>query len=885
MKTLEAVETYLRSTRYDGNADLIDRVLENLDGLEIQVNVSGAGGEPVEGKQSTYTDGIDTWYSFRVPRGAFTDNPHWRNTNIRYDLMEHVQSVGSTGWNWKRQVSLWVAFDFDSLVGHAAGVGISDNELERIKQSVQDLDYVEVRQSTGGRGLHLYVMLPEVATLNHTEHAALGRVVLTQMSQDVGFDLFDRVDTCGSNTWIASKRASAEINSFKLLKAAPAVFSEIPEDWKEHCEVIKRKKARVSIGADTDESAFDRLASAHRKVQLDETHLKVRDRLVEMGCCTWNPELNLMTTHTKLLEEIHGEPDMGIQGVFMTSSPGSNLTEPNCFAYPMDGGGWRVYRFSMGCAEHPSWTQDGRTYTSTFFNKPADLKAASTVSGAAQTKKGNFSFRRLEDAINTIKSLSNDPNLDIKPSPSMLERPAIVGKTTTGGVFVETKKHDGDQPGPLWNDVDRRGHWTAVVQIRAEDNSGIILDYDDQIRCLKTSKKDMAGWATLHADGDWDQVNASHAKLALIGLGNSKTEADEIMGHAVRNNWMVTSIPFMPEYSNDRKWNRDAAQLVFDPEPYEGNDDPHPTWTQILNHVGNGLTAAIRNNKYCVENDITTGGEYLLLWIAAMFQQPFEPLPYLALFGQQNTGKSVFGEAISLLVTKGVVNVDRILAGGTEFNGELEGCILGLIEERDIGNSKTSMNKLKQLVTAKEISIRRMRIDSYAVPNSAHYVQTTNDLMGLPKFEAGDTRITLIEVKPFEREIPKSELFDMLRSEGSAFTYTVLNKRLPPTDGRLRLPIIETQLKRSTAALNQHPVDTFIQDYCILDSESSMCLIDFIASLKATSSSTFTQKQITKHLQGLGAVKIVKADKTDTVMGLRLKSGAERDQTFESLAQ
>ena len=43
------------------------------------------------------------------------------------------------------------------MTGHAKGVGITDEDLEKVKQKAMQLPYVEVRGSTGGGGLHLYV--------------------------------------------------------------------------------------------------------------------------------------------------------------------------------------------------------------------------------------------------------------------------------------------------------------------------------------------------------------------------------------------------------------------------------------------------------------------------------------------------------------------------------------------------------------------------------------------------------------------------------------------------------------------------------------------------------------------------------------------------------
>ena len=42
-----------------------------------------------------------------------------------------------TGWDWQARRSRWLAFDFDSLTGHAKGVGISDEELEKVKQAAE----------------------------------------------------------------------------------------------------------------------------------------------------------------------------------------------------------------------------------------------------------------------------------------------------------------------------------------------------------------------------------------------------------------------------------------------------------------------------------------------------------------------------------------------------------------------------------------------------------------------------------------------------------------------------------------------------------------------------------------------------------------------------
>ena len=148
-----------------------------------QINVAADNGEPVDGRRGTYTDGEYEWFNVRIPKNA-ANEPEFHDWEIRWPLDLHAEGIGMTGWKWTTRRSLWCAFDFDSITGHAKGIGISDEELERVKQAAMSLPYVEVRKSTGGAGIHLYIYFAEgIPTDNHTEHAALGRCGLGMMSR------------------------------------------------------------------------------------------------------------------------------------------------------------------------------------------------------------------------------------------------------------------------------------------------------------------------------------------------------------------------------------------------------------------------------------------------------------------------------------------------------------------------------------------------------------------------------------------------------------------------------------------------------------------------------------------------------------------------------
>jgi len=204
MKVTEAIKVFLNARKLPANADLVDRWSASI---ETQVNVAAGNGEPVEGKRTTYSDGINEWWNIRLPKNANSD-PSWDDYELRFPFELHAEGIGCTGWDWAARRSRWCAFDFDSLTTHARGVGVTDEELEKIKLAAEALPYVETRRSTGGSGVHLYVYFDAagVPTDNHTEHAALARCVLGMMSSDTGFDFASQIDCCGGVMWLWHRR-------------------------------------------------------------------------------------------------------------------------------------------------------------------------------------------------------------------------------------------------------------------------------------------------------------------------------------------------------------------------------------------------------------------------------------------------------------------------------------------------------------------------------------------------------------------------------------------------------------------------------------------------------------------------------------------------------
>jgi hypothetical protein len=317
-------------------------------------------------------------------------------------------------------------------------------------------------------------------------------------------------------------------------------------------------------------------------------------------------------------------------------------------------------------------------------------------------------------------------------------------------------------------------------------------DYSDTIRAVGYGGHGAMltpdGFRVLIGDR-WTRKDPSAVRRILQSFGHSGAEADRIMGGLYLNEWEIVRRPFKPEYPlpGQHVWNLGAPQLRH-PEPRPGH---HPYWSMILNHIGREMDGVLPGNEWAKANGIVTGGQWLTTFLASVFRFPERSTPYLFLHGPENSGKSIFHEAVDLLVTSGVVFADRALTSQSDFNGELEHAIFCIVEEKNLARSSGALNKIKAAVTSPRLSIRRMRMDSYMIENLTHWLQCSNE-SGACFVSHADTRIQPLFVDLPERDIPKGELIELLKAEAEAFTATLLSVNLPEPKGRLALEIVDT---------------------------------------------------------------------------------------------
>lgn len=773
--------------------------------MEVQVNVAIDEGERVEGefkgkKGVAYTDGLTTWASFRMPRNAMSE-PEDNDCEIKF-AAEHFEAIGLTGWNFARKTSEWVAFDFDAITGHSEKhlKKLTAEELGNVQRAACELPYVTVRKSTAGKGLHLYVFLDSVPTQNHTEHAALARAILGKISMDTGFDFKSKVDVCGGNMWIWHRKTEGT-DGFALIKDG-GILDKVPVNWRDHVGVVKGTRHRTgpkAILESLDRDNFEQLVGQTSRTPLDDTHKTLLTWLERKNACWWfDPDCHMLVTHTGWLQEAHKE--LGLRGVFKTSAACTDMLEQNCFAFPLKNGVWAVRRYGQGTGEHESWTQDGTGWTRCFFNKAPDLETAARANYGAENAKGWFVF----PSVSELRSALDSMNVNIGVEDRYLGREAKY-KSHDGRILVAIERKDNDQGMIGW--IGEKTVWTRIFNVAASQKVQESPQYDDQVRHVVSEGED-AGWYIWSEV--WRDEPLSHIQLALKSQGLGPTEVSNVLGNGVLKPWELISVPFATEYPGERKWNRNAAQLRYPPSQHDNLS--YPTWNSVLKHCGAGLDSAIKQHGWCRQNGITTGADYLKLWIANVLQFPYDPLPYLFFYSpEQNTGKSTFHEAISELLTQGCVHAHSALTDQRGFNSELHGSVVCVVEELDVRGSKSAADRIKAWVTGRTLPIHPKGGTVYSVPNTTHWIQVANNVNYCPIFP-GDTRITVIRVPILESDTPKKLLMTKLQSEAPDFIAELMRLELPKPPDRLNLPVVDTVDKTEAQASTRDELQLFLSE-------------------------------------------------------------------------
>lgn len=209
--------------------------------------------------------------------------------------------------------------------------------------------------------------------------------------------------------------------------------------------------------------------------------------------------------------------------------------------------------------------------------------------------------------------------------------------------------------------------------------------------------------------------------------------------------------------------------------------------------------------RHCVGDDDALL-EHFLNWWACIYQYRDRTMISWILHGLQGTGKGLLVNKVFIpLLGAGVVTVKRMKEFEEQFNEYLERSLLVVIDEAQISESRQGrmlMASLKNMITEPQLSIRRMRTDSYLVRNYCNFLLLSN-MPDPATVEISDRRFNVGKFQDAKLDVTQ-EFLDDIETELEAFAQY---SKLRIADRRLAMTIFENADRSEMIATSTNSID------------------------------------------------------------------------------
>ena len=211
----------------------------------------------------------------------------------------------------------------------------------------------------------------------------------------------------------------------------------------------------------------------------------------------------------------------------------------------------------------------------------------------------------------------------------------------------------------------------------------------------------------------------------------------------------VAYAPGKPRYVHDGR----AKYNVYVPSRIEATEESFKPWQEFL--------------EYLFPEKISR--KEMERWLATLIAQPKTRMTYSVLLVSeaQGVGKTTLGEAVLMpLVGEDNVSFPDESAILSDFNDWLAMKRLAVVNEIYSGHSWKAYNKLKSVVSDKNVNVNRKHMRAHTVQNWCHIFACSNSMRAL-KIDANDRRWLYPELT--EKKWPEKkfdEFYDWLRKGG-----------------------------------------------------------------------------------------------------------------------
>jgi len=237
----DALAAYLTAQRTKRNCDLVDLWSSRGPAWETQIGDN------------------DSRFKCRI-------QPGWNDSDFAGSL--DGLPIGFSGWCHAEFRSYFIGIDIDATKGHEKSKNtLTPDEIDEVYENLSGLDYLEIRKSTSGQALHVYVRVDGIPSDSRAVHKKLGEAIIDKISTDAGFDFKAKKDKVGGMLWFVSAKANETNRGLELLKPATRVLSEsdLPADWRD-----TKKPAPVTPTTATSTADIDGALAAMRKIKMPD---------------------------------------------------------------------------------------------------------------------------------------------------------------------------------------------------------------------------------------------------------------------------------------------------------------------------------------------------------------------------------------------------------------------------------------------------------------------------------------------------------------------------------------------------------------------------------------------------------------------------------------
>lgn len=222
----------------------------------------------------------------------------------------------------------------------------------------------------------------------------------------------------------------------------------------------------------------------------------------------------------------------------------------------------------------------------------------------------------------------------------------------------------------------------------------------------------------------------------------------------------------------------------------------------------------LEHMEYLLPDEAERG--YALDYLSFLVRKEFVKVHFaLLLQGAPGTGKSFVGSLAERMIGMRNTRMVKSQELTREYTAWQEDRQLAIVEEIMAFGRREIANELKTVITGDELRIRRMRTDTYEVPNGLNLLCFTNHEDAVP-IEAGDRRwLTLFSpAKPRETSY-YARLFDLLKhDEFAAAVKWMLRSRQPGLDPKGMAPMTrgKAEMRRRSAGDVEQYLDEVLEE-------------------------------------------------------------------------